>query len=77
MAAIVVRGLDDSVKERLSAQAKRRGHSMEAEAREILTSAVQNPNIGIALLNLAQSVDEGAELEIPSRNDVARAADFG
>ena len=40
MAQLVVRDLDDDVKERLKQRAKKHGHSMEAEVREILRSAV-------------------------------------
>ena len=40
MAQLVVRNLDDDVKERLQQRAKQHGHSMEAEVREILRSAV-------------------------------------
>jgi plasmid stability protein len=36
MAQLIVRKLDDGVKERLRARAKRNGRSLEAEAREIL-----------------------------------------
>ena len=40
MAQLVVRNLDDDVKERLQQRAKQHGHSMETEVREILRSAV-------------------------------------
>ena len=40
MAQLVVRNLDDDVKERLQQRAKKHGHSMEAEVREILRNAV-------------------------------------
>ncbi len=36
MAQLIVRKLDDDVKERLKARAKRHGRSLEAEARAIL-----------------------------------------
>lgn len=74
---MVVRGLDESVKARLAAQAKRHGRSMEAEVREILTQAATRPNIGLALLQAGQSaggVDD--ELPVPERTDTARAVDF-
>lgn len=56
MSTIIVRGLDESVKRHHVAQAKRHGRSMEAEVREILKREVQRPNIGVALLDAAQSV---------------------
>lgn len=40
MAQLVVRKLDDDVKERLRQRAARNGHSMEEEVREILLAAV-------------------------------------
>lgn len=76
MASIIVRGLDESVKAQISAQAKRRGRSMEAEVREILTRAAQRPNIGVALMHAAQSAGGVDELPVPPRNDVARAVEF-
>jgi plasmid stability protein len=40
MAQLVVRNLEDDVKERLRARAATHGHSMEEEVREILRDAV-------------------------------------
>jgi len=77
MASIIVRGLDDAVKQQLAAQAKEHGRSMEAEVRAILTEAARRPHIGIALLAAAREVGGVEDLPIPARDDVARAADFG
>lgn len=76
MSSIIVRGLDEAVKQRLATQAKEHGRSMEAEVREILTNAARRPHIGMALLSAAQDVGGVAELSIPARDDVARAVDF-
>ncbi|GAA1234657.1 Arc family DNA-binding protein [Prauserella halophila] len=76
MSSIVVRGLDDSVKQQLAAQAKEHGRSMEAEVRDILTRAARRPHIGLALLSAAQGVGGVDDLPIPERADVARAVDF-
>ena len=76
MASIVVRGLDESVKARLATQAKKRGRSMEAEVREILTRAATQPNIGLALLRAGQSVCGVEELPVTERSDRARAVEF-
>lgn len=76
MASIIVRGLDDSVKSQLSAQAKEHGRSMEAEVREILTRAVRRPHIGLALLQAARDVGGVDVLPVPERTDAARAVDF-
>lgn len=76
MASIVVRGLDDSVKQQLAAQAKAHGRSMEAEVRDILTTAARRPHIGLALMRAAQEVGGVDDLPIPERTDIARAVDF-
>ncbi|PWI28498.1 FitA-like ribbon-helix-helix domain-containing protein [Pseudoglutamicibacter cumminsii] len=76
MASIIVRGLGDHVKEQIAAQAKANGRSMEAEVRAILTKAALRMHIGVTLLNVARDVDGVDELPIPTRDDVARAADF-
>ena len=73
MASILVRGLDESVKRQLAEQAERHGHSMEAEARDILTKGVTRPNIGLALIQAVQEVGGADDLSVPERDDVARA----
>ena len=76
MGSIIVRGLDDSVKDQLAAQAREHGRSMEAEVRAILTKAARQPHIGLALLAAAQDVGGIDDFPIPERSDVARVADF-
>lgn len=76
MASIIVRDLDDAVKEQIAAQAKENGRSMEAEVRDILTKAAHRPHIGMALLSAAQELGGIEELQVPARGDAARAADF-
>ena len=76
MASIIVRGLDDTVKQQLAAQAKEHGRSMEAEVRDILTKAARRPHIGVALLAAAREVGGVEELPVPTRDDLARAVDF-
>ncbi len=76
MSSIIVRGLDDAVKQQLAAQAKEHGRSMEAEVRDILTRAARRPHIGMALLAAAQDVGGIEGLPIPVRDDVARTVDF-
>ncbi|MFV0458055.1 MAG: FitA-like ribbon-helix-helix domain-containing protein [Actinomycetales bacterium] len=53
---IIVRGLEESVKQSLTAQAKADDLSMEAEGREILSWAARPPHIGRALLSAAHKV---------------------
>lgn len=76
MASLIVRGLDEHVKQQLAAQAQKHGRSMEAEVRDILTTAARRPHIGMALLAAAQDVGGADELPIPPRDDTARAVDF-
>jgi plasmid stability protein len=77
MTTIVVRGLDESVKQQLAAQAKEHGRSMEAEARDILPRATRRPPIGLALLHAAHEGGGVEDLAAPERTDEARAVDFG
>lgn len=77
MTSIIVRGLDESVKQRLAAQAREHGRSMEAEAREILTRAVLRPHIALAFLRAAREAGGIEGLPVPERTDVARGADLG
>ena len=76
MSSIIVRDLDDGVKQQLAARAKEHGRSMEAEVRDILTKAARRPHIGMALLSVARDVGGVDELPVPTRDDVARVADF-
>ncbi len=80
MAAISVRDLHEDVAGRLKVRAARHGRSMEAEVRAILTDAVTAD--ADDRLNLAEAIRErfgsigGAELDIPRRRDMPRAADL-
>jgi antitoxin FitA len=80
LAALNIRNLDDSVKRRLQVRAARHGRSMEAEARAILTEAVREPadSVGLftTLLDRFGTLG-GIDLELPGREEPARAADFG
>ena len=76
MESIVVRGLDQSVQEQLAAQAAEHGRSLEAEIRDIVTTAVRRPNIALALLQAARAAGGVDDLPIPERTDLARAVDF-
>lgn len=70
MAQLVVRKLDDEVKERLRKRAELRGVSLEEEVRCILTTAVRppdEPGLGtqIAALFAEFGLQEG-ELQLPN-----------
>jgi len=79
MAALSIRNLDETVKQRLLLRAARHGRSMEAEARAILTEAVSEPadsaGLFTALLDQFSRLG-GVDLELPERGEPPRAADF-
>ncbi len=77
MSSIIVRGLDEAVKNQIAAQAKEHGRSMEAEVREILIRAASRPHIGLALMHAVRDAGGIDELPVPERADGARAVDFG
>jgi len=80
MAQVVVRKLDENVKRRLKQRASRRGHSMEAEIRDILRQAVQNegpPSEGLGTFIARQFAGKGLDFEIPEwHGEEARPAKF-
>lgn len=69
MAAITIRNLDDGVKERLRVRAAQNGHSMEAEARAILESAVRDPASSTNMIDALRELgEEFGPIEIPPRD---------
>jgi plasmid stability protein len=77
MAAVSIRDLDDSVREKLRVRAARHRRSMEAEMRAILTAAVadEEPRPGLVGTLVERFAGlGGVELELPSRATPARAA---
>ncbi len=79
MAALSIRDLDDAVRDKLRERAARHGRSMEAEVRAILTAAVRDePSAPDLFLGLRARFADlgGVELEVPARQDAARAANF-
>jgi len=71
-ASITIRNLDPSIKERLRVRAAQHGHSMEAEARRILQTALM-PQRGSPTRHLYDQVRArfaplgGVDLELPPR----------
>jgi plasmid stability protein len=79
MAALSIRDLDDSVRERLRVRAARHGRSMEAEVRCILTAAVEEPGEGGGLFDVLSDrfgALGGVDLELPARSTSVRSADL-
>jgi antitoxin FitA len=77
MASILIRNLDDDLKQRLRLRAAEHGRSMEQEAREILREALEaetassGPGTGLDVWNEIRAIFEplgGMELEIPPRD---------
>ncbi|OFR87510.1 hypothetical protein HMPREF2863_02495 [Micrococcus sp. HMSC067E09] len=77
MAQILVRGLDEQVKQALVSRAAANGRSMEAEARAILTAAVAPRNVALEVMERGQADDGLDGLVVPERTDDARWADIG
>ena len=72
MSSITIRNLDPKIKERLRVRAAEHGHSMEAEARRILQTALMGPALPPGR-NLYERVHArfarlgGVDLELPDR----------
>lgn len=77
MATLTIRKLDNDVKERLRVRAAQAGHSMEEEARLILSKAVRGIT-GPELLALSRELfsENGVELELPVRGRGRPPPDF-
>jgi len=79
MAALSIRDLDDSVREKLRLRAAEHGRSMEAEVRAILTAAVADdapkPDLFTALTARFARLG-GVDLDVPPRSTPPRAADL-
>ncbi|MCE0734027.1 plasmid stabilization protein [Halomonas sp. G15] len=78
MASITIRNLDDALKAELRLSAARHGHSMEEEVRLILRRALATtPQQGLGSRIRQRFAEEGGvELEVPSRQQRPRAAEF-
>jgi plasmid stability protein len=82
LASITIRNLDDKLKQRLEARAAGRGQSMEEEARDILTEALQKSVSISASTNLYEAIRQiveplgGIEIDIPSRRSIREPPKF-
>ena len=79
MAALSIRDLDNTVKEKLRIRAAAHGRSMEAEVRAILAEAVGEPEPSSGLFGalMDRFADlGGVDLELPARATPARSADL-
>ncbi len=80
MAQLTVRNLEQSVKTRLQRRAKRHGHSMEEEVRDILRNAVKGKEaedaVGLGTRIRRRFEGIGLEVDIPEIRELARPAIF-
>ncbi len=80
MAQLVVRNVENGVKERLQRRARRHGHSMEEEVRDILRSAVKEEDIqsgGLGREIASLFAKTGLDFDIPElRGQELRPASF-
>jgi len=80
VAQIIVRGLDETVKERLKRRAAKHGRSMEEEVRAILRSAAREsgrPASALGTRIAARFADAGLSVELPElRGQTVRPVDF-
>ena len=77
MASITIRQLEETTKRKLRVRAARHGRSMEQEAREILRTALSQPeeqpkDLGKAIHDLFAPFG-GVELKIPPREPIPEA----
>jgi plasmid stability protein len=78
MATLTIRNIDDKVKRKLQVRAALKGHSMEAEVRELLTTAVNGGPKPDAAIDLGTAIRQRfaalgeIELEIPVRDSGSR-----
>lgn len=78
VAAVSIRNLDDTVRERLRVRAAAHGRSMEAEMRAILIEAVREPSDEESLLGVLAArfaTLGGVDLDVARRSMPPRAAD--
>jgi plasmid stability protein len=80
MATLTIRGLDDETHARLRVLAAQHGRSMEAEVRAILAERLASPTPDFGLgshIHARFAGLGGADLDLPARNDLPRAAPLG
>lgn len=81
MAQIIVRNLEDSIRDKLRALAARNGRSMEEEVREILRSAILKANkektggLGTEIVKLFRDCNLDEEI-IERKDDLPAPAEF-
>jgi len=80
MSSITIRNLEQGLKERLRVRAARHGHSMEAEARRILTVALKGPDRKSTNLyeRIRARVERvgGIDLDLPPRDPAREPPHF-
>ncbi len=80
MASITIRNLDEETKRKLRIRAAKLNRSMEEEARDILRAALAVEEPEVYLVDRIRACFQevgGIELELPSREEIRPAPDFG
>jgi plasmid stability protein len=72
MSSITIRNLDPAIKERLRIRAAEHGHSMEAEVRRILQTALTNPAVQTEAAARAMFVEDFDGRILPFDREAAR-----
>jgi len=71
MASLLIRNVDDALRDQLKARARRHRRSLEEEARELLRTAVARDTASGESLNAIAvrlfGEDQGIDLDLPSR----------
>lgn len=80
MASITIRNLDAEIRQRLRIRAAERGHSMEEEARAILSRALSDEpaealDVGMAIRRRFEPLG-GVDLELPPREPMRDPPSF-
>ncbi len=81
MGSLTIRRLDDAVKRRLRLRAASHGRSMEEEARQLLSEALEGPvasehGLGTAIHGRFAALG-GVDLDLPQRERMREPPDFG
>ncbi|MES1938891.1 hypothetical protein T5B8_01540 [Salinisphaera sp. T5B8] len=78
MASITIRDLDDDLEQALRLAAAEHGHSMEEEVRVILRRSLASAKKGGLGSRVRARFSDlgGADLDLTSRDEIPRAADF-
>ncbi|MEJ5998177.1 FitA-like ribbon-helix-helix domain-containing protein [Corynebacterium sp. H130] len=76
MSTLTIRNVEDHIHQQLREIAARNGRSVEAEVRALIADYVAAPKQNILEFLYANVGENGADLELPSREEYPREIDF-